>query len=179
MWLKLKLLLKRILFRTGFKLWAKCGHKTSPYLVSTLNGVLYSATIPISSDGSVPICTKCFKRMVFACGWCGLPIALGDKVTLYEPMPGYVPPPGFLMHGKALVGCFRPTCCDRQPPAVGVWLPLPDFSYGELHVLPTAMDFLQKVLEAQGFTVLRARIDPPIPNSQEVDLLSEIVKPHD
>lgn len=107
-----------------------CGH-----LVSQVRGKVTAfdetrtCIIPRDSDGHLPYCHACIGSMTVRCAWCGLPIFIGDMVTLYfvggEKPDQKIPDHAVILDAKSrtLVGCSRISCADSGADYAGFWIP--------------------------------------------------------
>ncbi len=107
-----------------------CGH-----LVSQAQGNTTAfdenrtCTIPRDSDGHLPYCHACIGSMSIRCAWCGLPIFVGDMVTLHsvggKKPDQKIPDHAVILDAKSriLVGCARVNCADSGADYAGFWIP--------------------------------------------------------
>ena len=140
-WWQVKYLFALVFSR---KLVAKCGHNTRIKDKVSAFGDYVLTELPVNDDGSVDYCHKCIEKMAIQCAWCGKPIFIGARITLYSPTAKYQVPeyavtynhdPSFRL---VLVGCVRSTCTDFGSfDASGVWAPP-----GEVQRIPRAEELL-------------------------------------
>jgi hypothetical protein len=110
---------------TKKKIVAGCGHKTRQKDILTAFGKTILMKIPLDKDGSTSHCHQCLEKMTIQCAWFGLPIFIGDPVTLYSladkdmEMPNYAVP----YKNNAFVGCLRWECAESGADRMGFWYP--------------------------------------------------------
>ena len=104
---------------------ADCGHLTKKKDTVTAFDEVRLCEIPLNEDGSTLYCHHCLEEMAIQCAWCGLPIFIGDAVTLYssidksEEMPDYA-----VRYGDyAYVGCLRWNCVESGADRSGFLIP--------------------------------------------------------
>lgn len=117
----MKILVKKMLMRLGFKFKTICGHYVGRKISGMSNGIKVSARTVIGRDGKIIICDKCFIRLCVPCAVCSLPIAPGDRITLHMPAQAHG---GSLTVKGCRVGCLRCTMQEH----VGFLIPSADFS---------------------------------------------------
>lgn len=105
----------------------------------------FSCTLIVNTNGQILCCDKCFIRMAIPCAWCGLPITLGDPITLYKPKEGYTPPTGVVTHEEALVGCLRWECAYSGADRAGFWVPDEKNEKGRVMRVPSPLEIIQKL----------------------------------
>ncbi|MCR4276247.1 MAG: hypothetical protein NUV90_02600 [Candidatus Parcubacteria bacterium] len=141
------------------KLAVHCGH-----LVSQVRGKVTAfdetrtCTIPRDSDGHLPYCHACIGSMTIRCAWCGLPIFVGDMVTLYsvggKKPDQKIPDHAVILNAKSrtLVGCARISCADSGADYTGFWIPADKQRNGRwiggVRSFPSAIDIAMETGEA-------------------------------
>ena len=118
-----------------------CGHTTARAGDVTALGVTIQTEVPVR-DGEVEYCLNCIARMAIQCAWCGLPIFIGDPVTLYSlpvdfTTPAYVV--GYSLEPLRLVGCLRSDCASTVADRQGFWLP-DDTGHGHVQRVPSPLE---------------------------------------
>ncbi|MEI8103969.1 MAG: hypothetical protein WCG84_03675 [Candidatus Moraniibacteriota bacterium] len=105
---------------------AGCGHKTRQKDTLAAFGKTIIMKIFFDEDGSTSHCHRCLEKMTIRCAWCGLPIFIGDPVTLYSPRDKDMEMPEYAVRYKnnAFVGCLRWACADSGADRSGFWYPL-------------------------------------------------------
>jgi hypothetical protein len=82
--------------------------------------------MPLNGIGTTDYCLACIGAMAIRCAWCGKPITIGDRITLYVPDDKFTAPDhavrGTGNNSDALVGCNRRTCADACD-ICGIWMP--------------------------------------------------------
>ena len=103
-----------------------CGHKTKQKGKVSAFGVTITTEMPLKDD-TVDYCLDCIAKMAIQCAWCGLPIFIGNHITLYfSSKPDFVVPDHAVVYNQKtleLVGCLRMDCASTGADRAGFWLP--------------------------------------------------------
>ena len=151
-----------------------CGHTTDLKGPVTAFGREITIRIRRDRDGTTIYCLDCLAKMAIRCAWCGEPILIGDRITLYSPraiekfnelwarntrlelqdhesglrMPKeavvYKMEKGF----PFVVGCLSISCADTGADTGGYWMPGPD-GKGMVVRTPTAYEILMANPDAE------------------------------
>ena len=104
-----------------------CGHHTKIKGSVTAFGETVQGRLSVI-QGKTPYCHTCLGKMSIQCAWCGKPIFIGHRVTLYLKqlgvrMPDHAVPYQHEESGQlSYVGCMR--CADLGfADAHGAWVP--------------------------------------------------------
>ncbi len=114
-------LFKFFLRTFGKKVIAGCGHYTYLKDVVTFNG--FASVIKIT-DKNVPYCHKCLEKMTIKCAWCGNPIFIGNRITLFSAKEIFKIPEYAVKNEDfpgGYVGCDRMSCCDMLGELIAFW----------------------------------------------------------
>lgn len=122
-----------------------CGHLTKRFITLELNGEYRHCELTIE-DGKTSWCETCLNKMSIQCSLCGLPIFVGDPVSLCKQSnPDIIPPIYAAKHheGNQLyyVACMRWDCADTGLALVGYW-----HTPGEVLRIMSPMDQLLMVM---------------------------------
>ncbi len=103
---------------------ADCGHKTKIKDKVEAFGEHVIIELPLEGKKTA-YCHSCLAEMTIKCAWCGKPIFIGDRVTLYTPCNGKVPDHAtvFSKDPLRLVGCSRWDCAETGGDISGSWQP--------------------------------------------------------
>jgi hypothetical protein len=169
--MRIPLWLKKTLMRFGFKFTAACGHRSHRKISGVVNGHKVTALVKVEEDGQIPICNKCFVKLSIPCAWCGLPIVLGDPVTLKTAKDGHIPPDGHVKHGDLLVGCLRDTCSSSELETNGYWMPKEDLKAADVYVVINPFMVFKALFESGNIKLTN---ELRIPETDIERLLGEI-----
>lgn len=101
-----------------------CGHYTK--VVGFIHDGDEDVLLDMSRVSGAPeYCLDCLGKMSIRCGWCNMPIKVGDGITLISPKPDYDVPETAVRYEAGhneLVGCMRMDCAPVGGFA-GYWVP--------------------------------------------------------
>ncbi len=121
-----------------------CKHKSKLKFSGKVGEKEFSGDMNLHPTG-LPYCADCFMKMAVPCAYCGLPICIGDPITLYAKMPDFEVHKGAVcFDGNVYVGCLRWDCAMSGLDRSGFWMPDPDADevMGCVKVVPSPLEML-------------------------------------
>lgn len=100
----------------------KCRHRTRARGLVHSSGEVRSIGLPVKG-GEAGYCLDCIARMTIRCAWCGKPIFIGDRITLFgDTEDRRLWPQACRDDSGRYIGCLR-RCCAAADQSAGRWVP--------------------------------------------------------